>query len=70
MSAKILIRLDDICPTMDFKQFHIAENMMKEYRIKLLIGAEPVDKTKNTIFGDRLAIYKKHDITKEWLKSY
>lgn len=29
---------------------------MNEYRIKLLIGAESVDKAKNTIFGDRLAI--------------
>lgn len=46
--------------------------MMNEYRIKLLIGAESVDKAKNTIFGDSLAIYKYHDITpiKEWLKSY
>ncbi len=46
--------------------------MMNEYRIKLLIGAESVDKAKNTIFGDTLAIYKYHDITpiKEWLKSY
>lgn len=72
MSAKILIRFDDICPTMDFEQFHIAENMMNKYRIKLLIGAELVDKLKNTIFGDRSAIYKYHDITpiKEWLKSY
>lgn len=46
--------------------------MMNEYRIKLLIGEESVDKAKNAIFGDRLAIYKYHDITpiKEWLKSY
>lgn len=45
---------------------------MNEYRIKLLIGAEPVDMAKNTIFGVRLAIYKYHDISpiKEWLKSY
>ena len=72
MSAKILIRFDDICPAMDFKQFHIAENMINECLIKLLIGAELVDKLKNTIFGDRSAIYKYHDITpiKEWLKSY
>ena len=72
MSVKILIRFDDICPTMDFKQFHIAENMINECLIKLLIGAESEEKAKNTIFGDRLAIYKYHDITsiKEWLKSY
>ena len=72
MIANILIRFDDICTTMDFKQFHIAEYMMNEDRIKLLIGAESVDKAKNTIFGDRLAIYKYHNITpiKEWLKSY
>lgn len=63
MSANILIRFDDIYPTMNFEQFHIAENMMNEYRIKLLVGAELVDKLKNTIFGDRSAIYKYHDIT-------
>lgn len=55
MIANILIRFDDISTTMDFKQFHIAENMRNEYRIKLLIGALSVDKAKNTIFGDRLA---------------
>lgn len=41
MSAKILIRFDDICPTMDFKQFHIAETMMDEYQVKPLIGVVP-----------------------------
>ena len=41
MSVKILIRFDDICPTMDFEQFHIATSMMDEYQIKPLIGVVP-----------------------------
>ena len=41
MSRKILIRFDDICPTMDWEQCNIAVDIMKEFGIKPLIGVIP-----------------------------
>lgn len=38
---KILVRFDDICPTMDFQQFQIAMELMDKYDIKPLIGVIP-----------------------------
>ena len=38
---KILIRLDDICPTMDYEQLNIAIEKMDKYSIKPLIGVIP-----------------------------
>ena len=67
MSAKILIRFDDICPTMDFEQFHIAETMMDEYQLKPLIGVVPdckdedlqISDVKNDFWDYVLALQKK-----------
>lgn len=38
---KILIRFDDICPTMNFKQFERAIGLMDKYHIKPLLGVIP-----------------------------
>lgn len=38
---KILIRFDDICPTMDYNKFQIAIDIMDKYSIKPLIGVIP-----------------------------
>ena len=38
---KILIRFDDICPTMNYEQFLIAVNEMDKRQIKPLIGVVP-----------------------------
>ena len=42
--SKILIRFDDICPTMDWKQFCHACDLMDKYGIKPLIGVIPDNK--------------------------
>lgn len=39
--TKILVRFDDICPTMDFNQFLRAINLLDKYEIKPLIGVIP-----------------------------
>lgn len=39
--SKILVRFDDICPTMDFTQFKRATDLLDEYGIKPLIGVIP-----------------------------
>lgn len=41
MKRKILVRFDDICPTMDFHQFRIAMELMDKYKVKPLIGVIP-----------------------------
>lgn len=41
MVRKILIRFDDICPTMDFGQFYIAKDMLDKYNIKPVLGIIP-----------------------------
>ena len=38
---KILIRFDDICPTMDWDQWNRAEAVLQKYNIKPLIGVIP-----------------------------
>lgn len=39
--TKILVRFDDICPTMDFEQFERAIELLDKYDIKPLIGVIP-----------------------------
>lgn len=41
MSMQILVRFDDICPTMNFEQFGRAMEVMDKYNIKPLIGVIP-----------------------------
>lgn len=41
MIRKILVRFDDICPTMDFKLFGEAVGLMDKYGVKPLIGVIP-----------------------------
>lgn len=38
---RILLRIDDICPTMNFHQFQIAMGMMDRYNVKPLLGVVP-----------------------------
>lgn len=38
---RLLIRFDDICPTMDWKQWNRADVILKEYDIKPLLGVIP-----------------------------
>ena len=38
---RILVRFDDICPTMDYNQFHIAIELMNKYNVKALLGIIP-----------------------------
>ncbi len=38
---KILLRFDDICPTMDFTQWKRAEEIIRKYDIKPLLGVIP-----------------------------
>lgn len=38
---KILVRFDDICPTMDFAQFRRATDLLDRYKVKPLIGVIP-----------------------------
>lgn len=47
MKTKILIRFDDICPTMDFVQFNRAVELMDQYNVKPLIGVIPFCKDKD-----------------------
>ena len=41
MKRKILVRFDDICPTMDFFRFKEAVELMDKYGVKPLIGVIP-----------------------------
>lgn len=41
MKTSILIRFDDICPTMDFEQFNKAMDLLDRFNIKPLIGVIP-----------------------------
>lgn len=38
---RILVRIDDICPTMDFHQFQVAMELMDQYNVKPLLGVIP-----------------------------
>lgn len=42
--SKILVRFDDICPTMNWEQFNIACDLMDRYGVKPLIGVIPDNK--------------------------
>lgn len=63
MDAKILIRFDDICPTMDFKQFNRAVELLDKYNVKPLIGIIP---NNNDI---DLQIEKEHGDFWEYIKN-
>ena len=54
-NTKILVRFDDICPTMDFSQFEKAVCLMDSYGVKPLIGIIP-DNCDSDLF-----IEKKHN---------
>lgn len=41
MTKKVLIRFDDICPTMDWTQWQRAEDLLINYGVKPLIGVIP-----------------------------
>lgn len=41
MARKILIRFDDICPTMDYEQWSRAIEILRKYKIKPLLGVIP-----------------------------
>lgn len=41
METKILIRFDDICPTMDWTQWDKAAEVLEQYHIKPLLGVIP-----------------------------
>lgn len=69
MTRKILVRFDDICPTMDFANFNEAVNLMDKYGIKPLIGVIPECKDKDleiepahADFGIMLSLCKPKDI--------
>lgn len=60
MNNKILIRFDDLCPTMNFEQWSKATRILDEYNIKPLIGVVP-DNIDSELIIDR---------EKEWFWSY
>lgn len=51
MKAKYIIRLDDICPTMNWTNFNKLENIFNKYNIKPIIGVIPSNKDKKLIVG-------------------
>jgi predicted deacetylase len=59
---KILIRFDDICPTMDYKQFQKALDVMRQYNVKPLLGVIP------DCHDDELLIEDAHDDFWEYIK--
>jgi predicted deacetylase len=47
---KYILRLDDICPTMDWDKFHILEEMLSQYpMIKPIIGVIPRNEDANLV---------------------
>lgn len=62
MSRKILIRFDDICPTMDFTQWERADKILRKYNIKPLLGVIPECKDPD------LQIEPEHEDFWEWIK--
>lgn len=60
---KILIRFDDICPTMDFVQFERALKVLEEHNVKPLLGVIPECKDKE------LLIESEHEEFWELMKS-
>lgn len=59
----ILVRFDDICPTMNFKRFKIAVELMDKYNIKPLLGVIPDCKDSD------LMIDEKHEDFWDYIKS-
>lgn len=59
---KILVRFDDICPTMDFTQFEKAIEILRIYDIKPLLGVIPACK------DPELQIGKPHEEFWEYIK--
>ena len=41
MERMIVVRFDDICPTMNYEQFMRADEILREYNIKPLLGVIP-----------------------------
>lgn len=61
--TKILVRFDDICPTMDFVQFKRATDLLDQYEVKPFIGVIPDCKDPD------LDIEKPHEDFWEFVKS-
>lgn len=51
--TKILVRFDDICPTMDWNQFERAVELLDKYNIKPLIGIIPDNQDKNLFLNSQ-----------------
>ena len=62
MKKHILLRFDDICPTMDREQWSIAEQTLRKYNIKPLLGVIP------DCMDPDLKIDSKQTDFWEWLK--
>lgn len=62
MPRKILIRFDDICPTMDFTQWERADSVLRKYNIKPLLGVIPECKDPD------LQIESKHKDFWKWIR--
>lgn len=63
MKRKILVRFDDICPTMDFTQWERADKILRKYQIKPLLGVIPECK------DPELHIEPEHKDFWEWIKN-
>ena len=59
--TKILIRFDDITPTMNFEQWDTAYNILKEAGIKPVLGVVPDCRDESIIEDDY------HDVFWDWL---
>lgn len=46
-SAKIIFRIDDVCPNMEWKSFFKVINLLKKYKIKPILGVIPNNKDKD-----------------------
>ena len=44
------VRFDDVCPTMNWKQFNIAMNMMRTYNVKPLLGIIPANEDPEQLY--------------------
>ncbi len=53
MSAKYLIRFDDICPTMNWKLWHDFETVLMEEGIKPILAVIPDNKDERLCVGER-----------------
>lgn len=62
-NRKILIRFDDICPTMNYVQFQKALTIMQQYDVKPLLGVIP------DCQDQELQIEKAHDDFWEYMRS-